>query len=204
MNKGFVIYISVITFFCTLFIMLNHFFAPPLTPWFDDFPLWLNIVGVLSSTVAVIALDGIFAHICHKNQNRLNPFSKFFNVSKKQKNILEKFGFRKIKNFLPDLGVLVKFPKDKIANPNSKEYIYTYIMESCSGELGHFLGAFLGFLIVFLFPPGVFPLWIWLHFGVPVALVNFVLSILPSFALRYNRYGISLIYQRLVRKEKSQ
>ena len=204
MNKGFVIYVSIIAFFCACFITFNHFFAPPLAPWFDDFPLWFNILGVLGSTVAVIALDGAIAHICHKYQNRFDPFSRFFEVSKKQKTVLGNLGIKKIKNFLPDLGVLVKFPKDKIVDPKSKEYVYTYIVESCSGELGHLLGAFLGFLIVFIFPPGIFPLWIWLRFGVPVALVNFVLCILPPLALRYNRYGLAQIYQRLVLRENRQ
>ena len=179
-------------------ITLNHFFA---APRFDYFPTWLNFVGVTGSTAAVILLDGLLAHISHKCQHRLKPFGSFFNVTRKQKDILGKLGAKKLKNYLPDLGVIVKFRKDKIADPKSKEYIYAYILESCDGELGHILGAFLGFLIVFIFPPAVFPIGYWLCFGVPVAVVNFVLCILPPLALRYNRYSLSQIYRKLTEKE---
>jgi len=196
MNKGFILYIAVILCGWAVVITLNHFLT--------ELRLWLNIVGVVGSTAAVIGIDGLVAHICHKNQRRIDPFSRFFNVTKRQKNVLAKLGIRKIKNYLPDLGILVKFPKGKIVDPKSKEYVYTYIMESCSGELGHILGAFFGFLIVFIFPPGLFPLWYWLCFGIPVASVNFVLCILPPLALRYNRYSLSQIYFRLAEKERRQ
>jgi len=161
-----------------------------------DFPLWLNVLGVLVSIVAVIALDGLIAHICHKLQNRVNPFSRFFSVSKRQKNVLGALGAKRYKKFLPDLGALVKFPKKKIAQPGSKEYIGLYLAESASGEAGHWIGAAAGFLIIFMFP-----LKYYLCFGIPVAAVNFILCVLPALALRYNRYSLQVIYKGLERRE---
>lgn len=159
-------------------------------------PLWFNIAGVVATTIAVIAIDGIVAAICHKFQDRLDPESKYFKVSKKEKLRLERIGVRSFKDYLPDLGMLVKFPKGKIVDPRSPEYLMRYIMESCSGEIGHLIGAFAGFILLF-----AFPLQYILCFGLPVAIVNFVLSLLPVFSLRYNRYRLTLLYIRLQREQ---
>ncbi|MCL2796884.1 MAG: hypothetical protein FWD58_02355 [Firmicutes bacterium] len=195
MNKGFYIYIAVIlcgwAAIITLNCILTHIWP------------WLIAVGVIGSTVVVIAIDAVCAHICHVRQSRIDPFSRFFNVSKRQKNVLTRLGIRKLKNYLPDLGVLVKFPKGRIVDPKSKEYVRTYMMESCSGEIGHIFGAFFGFLILLIFPPWI-PLFAgyWLSLTLPVALVNFVLCLLPPLALRYNRYSLAQIYLRLEAREK--
>ena len=160
------------------------------------FPVWFNIVGVTVSTIAVIAVHGLCAHICHKNQSRINPFSKYFNVTKKQHSIYPKFGVKKFKTLLPDLGKLVKFPKGKILDPKSKEYLYFYLLESCSGELGHLIAIFAGFLVVFLFPLKYF-----LCFGIPVATINAILALMPLIALRYNRYNLQSMYKILESRE---
>ena len=196
MNKGLIIYISLILCSWVVMCTLGYFFT--------DIKLWVSIIGVIGSTVAVIAVDGGLAHLSHKLQARINPFSRFFNVTKRQKDILSKMGVRKLKNYLPDLGILVKFPKNKIADPKSKEYVYAYILESCDGERGHIWGAFFGFIIVFIFPPVLVPLWYqyWLSVSIPVACVNFVLCLLPSIALRYNRYALTQIYKRLDSREQ--
>ena len=189
-----ILYITVILLGMVGIAVMNYFVFMPETA--IGFPLWLNIVGVVVSTIAVIAIDGGLAAIAHKFQNKINPFSKYFNVSKKEKRRLEKIGVRKFKDFLPDLGFLAKFPKGEVAQPKNKDYVYLYIMESCSGEIGHLLGTVLGFLIIFLFP-----LKYVLCFGVPVGIVNFVLSLLPVFSLRYNRYKLTIVYRKLEKDE---
>ena len=186
-------YISIIIICMAAIITVNHFVA---TSVFDFFPIWFNILGVIGTTIAVIALDSLIAHICHKTQNRINPFSKYFNVTKRQHRIYPKFGVKKFKNLLPDLGKLVKFPKGKVLDPKSKEYIYIYLLESCSGELNHLISIFAGFLVVF-----IFPLKFFLCFGIPVAIVNAVLAIMPLIALRYNRYNLQSMYKILEARE---
>jgi len=196
MNKGLIIYIAVIVCGWAVIIALNWIFTV--------IPPWLIALGVIGSTVVIIAVDGFAAHLCHVAQPRMDPFSKFFNVTKRQKVILTKLGVKKLKNYLPDLGGFVKFKKGKIVDPKSKEYVYAYIMESCSGELGHIFGAIFGFLILLIFPPWV-PLFsgYWLTLTLPVACVNFVLCLLPPLALRYNRHALTQIYQRLDQRSKA-
>ena len=186
-------YISIIITCIAIIITVNYFVAMPIIP---DFPLWLNFVGVIGTTIAVIALDALIAHICHKIQNHINPFSRYFLVTKRQHRIYPKLGVKKFKNLLPDLGKLVKFPKGKIIDPKSKEYLYIYLLESCSGELNHLIAVFAGFLVVFIFPLKYF-----LCFGIPVAIVNAVLSLMPLLALRYNRYNLQSMYKMLEARE---
>ncbi|GHU98469.1 hypothetical protein FACS1894211_02250 [Clostridia bacterium] len=188
------LYIIVIIACASVFNALDCLvFIPP-----PDTPVWFVSLGVWGSTVAVIALDALLAWACRAARNRMNPFSRFFAVSQKGKRVLTKLGVRRFKRFLPDLGKVVKFAKGKIAEPDNKDYIYQYMLESCSGELGHWAGILFGFLIVFLFP-----LKYCLYFGIPVAFVNAVLSLLPALSLRYNRYALTLLYKKLERKEQN-
>ncbi len=180
---------------CMACIGVHNYFV--FMPVLDYFPLWLNIAGVIIAAVAVIAIDGGAEALIHKFQDKLDPDSKYFSVSKKEKRRLERLGVRRFKAFLPDLGFLAKFPKGEIEQPKDKEYVHRYIMESCSGELGHLIGAAAGFLTIF-----IFPLKYVLCFGVPVGIVNFVLSLLPVLALRYNRYKLTIVYKRLCRTEE--
>lgn len=187
------LYLSVISFFVAAFIVFNHFVYAPIM----DLPLWLNIVGVISSTVAVIAVDGIAASVCHALQKKhFHPDGKYFIVSVAERRRLEKLGIKRLKKLVPDLGGIVKFPKGKILEPGSKEYVYLYLKESCSGEAGHIAGMILGFLIMLIFPR------FWFCIGLPVAIVNLVLSFLPVLVLRYNRHSLNNIYNRLVKRDE--
>lgn len=186
-------YIFIIFGFNIALITTNIFVAMPIF----GLPLWYNIVAAISSTVAVIVIDGLLASLSHSQVKKMKPFSKYFIVSKREKNFWIKIGVKKFKEYLPDLGGLVKFKKGSIVNPNSKEYVYTYIQESCCGEIGHLLGLIFGFLIIL-----IFPLKYWLCFGFPIAVVNAILCFLPAVALRYNRHTLTLIYEILLKKEK--
>lgn len=190
------LYLSIIIAMSSSFIIMNAFVFGPML----DMPLWLNFLGVIGSVLAVITIHGLCAHFSHASQDKINPFSKYYTVSKGNRSFLIKMGVKRFKDYLPDLGFLVKFPKSKIADPNDPEYIYLYILETCSGERGHLWAALLGYLIIFLFPLKYF-----YCFGIPVATVNAILAILPVIALRYNRYGLAAVYKRLeVRKRNKE
>ena len=198
-----IFYIGIIIISAAAIITFNHFVAPVLEfpsglDFFRvaDFPLWFNFLGVISTAIAVIIIHGLCAHISHKTQNRINPFSKYYNVTARQHRLYPKLGVKKFKNLLPDLGKLVKFPKGKILDPKSKEYLYFYLLESCSGERGHLMAIFAGFLVVF-----IFPLKYLLCFGIPVATVNAVLAMMPVLSLRYNRYNLQSMYKILEARE---
>ena len=191
-------YLAVVILGNALLITLNHFFGSQLFN-LEWFPLLFIILGVVGSTIGAIAIDATTAGLCHLIQNRLNLFSKYFYASKRQRNIMRRFGVGKFKNFLPDLGVLVKFPKGKIVDPKSKEYVHRYIMESCSGELGHIVGLFaviaIGLLTLFFIPQFFLP------FILPIITINTILCFLPVLSLRYNRCALYTIYQILDKRE---
>jgi hypothetical protein len=195
-----ILYGLVIGIMATIVFIINHFcYAPIFEAANIFFPWWFNLVSIIVFILLAIAIDGLFAHIAHKLQPKLNYQSKYFTVSLKQTRILKRFGVKKFKDYLPDLGFLAGFKKGRIAEPKNPEYLLKYIKESCDGELGHLLGAVFGFGLIF-----IYPLHYWLCFGLPVALINMVLSIMPVMALRYNRYALMLVYQRMVRQQNAE
>jgi len=176
-------YLIVIIAFCALLVLFNYIVL--------DYTLLNNTLLVVTSACVIIALDGLLAYLSHMTRGFINPFWGFFKVGKRQKTFLSKLGVRRFKELLPDLGVLVKFPKGKIVDPKSPEYVHRYLLESCVGEIGHILGAVCGFAVILLFPTSI---W---HIGMPIAVINAILSLLPVLALRYNRHTLFLLYKRL-------
>ena len=165
-----------------------------------EFTFGYNLLGVFGSIAAVFAIDLAFAFLCRSLHGKvIRPSARYFRVGKREKRFLERLGVRRFKDWLPDVGKIVKFPKGEIAKPRDKEYLYAYIVESCSGELNHLLSIFFGFLIVF-----IFPLRYALCFGVPVAAINSLLNLFPLLALRYNRYKLTAVHHRLEVLEQKQ
>lgn len=188
-----ILYIIVILLAWAGMFLVNHFVFMPVL----DFAVWFNIVAIIGSTIVVIIIDGLCAAVAHALQKKhFSPLSPYFTVSPKEQKRLEALGIKRIKHLIPDLGVLVKFAKNKVENPRSKQYIYMYLKESCSGEAGHTVSMFLGFLVIF-----ILPLQYIFCFGLPVAIFNFILNLLPVLSLRYNRPRMMNIYRILERKE---
>ncbi len=150
------------------------------------------ILAVVLSTVAVIIVDGIFATFTRWifPKKWFGVDKTHFMASKRECRFLERIGIKKWKDKVLELGMFANFRKNKIAQPNNPEYIKRYIYEANCGILGHALGAFFGYLIVF-----IYPLQYWLCFGVPVATVNLVLSLMPLFILRYNLPKLHVLYK---------
>lgn len=188
-----ILYLIIILSSMVLIIISNQFILVPVF----TLPIWFNITGVAASTIIIILFDGFLAYLARLFQKKYNPFSKYFSVSIKEKIFYEKIGIKKFKDLLPDLGAIVKFKKGEIQEPKNKDYVFLYMKESCSGEIGHLISIFFGFLIIFCFP-----LKYTLYFGLPVSIVNAILNLLPVIALRYNRYKLSILYKRLSKNEQ--
>ena len=86
------------------------------------------------------------------------------------------------------------FSKKHIKDPNDPEYIKTFIVECNKGTVEHFVSIFAGFLCIF-----IFPLKYALVIGVPVAIINVILNILPIFILRYNIPKLKVVLKRAER-----
>lgn len=160
--------------------------------------LWTLLFTVIA-IVTVIIIDGLVATVCRLlPKTCANSDSKFYQVSQKEKKFYEKLKIRKWKDKIPEIGHFTGFRKNKIADPQSVEYVERFLLEACYGELGHLWIIPFGFLILALF----FISKTWLALAIPVACVNAVLNLLPVFVLRYNRYKLEILRKNLLRKQE--
>ena len=161
---------------------------------------WFVIGAVVATTAFQIAVDGLAAFVISKFPARwFDETNKHFVVSKRSVKFYEKLKIKKWKDKVLELGALSGFRKNKIASTDDPEYFRRFIVESNKGIVEHRCGYFLGFLGIFLFP-----LKYALSIGVPIAIVNLVLSALPTMILRYNIPKLTIVLKRLERqKEKT-
>ncbi len=175
--------------FCMAIIVLCNVIALPSTLGFTvlGLMLWTTVC-----TISVIVIDGIFATIVR----RLLPHKWFsadkkgFMAGKRECRFYEKIGIKKWKEKVIELGVFTSFRKNKIAEPNNADYIKRYIIEANFGIICHMAGIIFGVGAVFCCPKTL-----WLSVGVPVVVVNVVLSALPTFILRYNLTKLHVLYK---------
>lgn len=145
--------------------------------------VWYIIFASISSTIAVIMIDSIFATIIRRAMPNkwFSHERKIFNVSKKEIKFYQKIGIRKWKDKVIELGMFTGFRKNKLIDPRNNEYISRFLLESNYGIVIHLVSVFVGYSIIL-----IFPFKYALCFGVPIATVNAVLNLLPTFILRYN------------------
>ena len=163
-----------------------------------DTAAWYNIIIlVVVCTALQFALNGIIAIIINKMPDKLfGVDSPLYNVSEAEKTFYRKLKVRSWKDKVWELGGLGGFRKNKLNDPNNPEYIERFIIECNKGVVTHRIGYFVGFLGVFLFP-----LKYALVIGIPVALVNLFLNILPTMVLRYNTPKLQVVLKRLKRTQ---
>lgn len=188
-----VLYLSVIFSAMVIISVCNIAFGMS----FFGYSPWFVILMVVVSTAFQFVIDGIIAWLWHFTPNKwYMPDRKIMQVSDKQVKFYEKMKIRKWKDKVWELGGLGGFSKAKLVDANSPEYITQFIIESGKGIVEHYIGAFAGFLCVF-----IFPLKYALVIGVPVALVNFVLNILPIWILKYNIPKLKVVLKRAERNK---
>lgn len=165
---------------------------------FTSASVWFIILAVVVTTAFQFVIDGVFAIIINKMPNKWFAMdNKHYHVSKRAQEFYEKLKIRKWKDKVWELGGLGGFRKNKLATPNNAEYIERFIVESHKGILTHRIGYFVGFLGIF-----IFPLKYALVIGLPIAIVNLILNILPVMILRYNIPKLKLLHKRLKRNEE--
>lgn len=177
-----------------LIILLNILFNK-----FELSTLYIILAAVLGA-IAVIAIDGVFAFIIRRLPEKWFSYDKkIWNVSKAECNFYEKLGIKLWKDKILELGVFTSFSKKTIANPDSKEYMERFILESNYGAIIHIANAIFGFLVIFCFP-----LKLVFCFGLPISIVNAILSLLPYMILRYNIPRLHRMRNLLEKKELRQ
>ena len=190
-----VLYLSIIFVAMAIIIVFNCLFGGYA---FDNSTLWVILTTTLM-VVGEILIQGLFAFIVHSLPNKWFDGKKFFEVSRKERKFYEKLKIKSWKDKVFELGALGGFRKNKIKDPGSPEYLKEFIIESNKGVIIHITGMIMGSAIMFVLPiKYILRITLWVY------LVGFLLSLLPTFILRYNIPKLQVAYERAVRTLKNQ
>lgn len=188
------LYMFIIFFVLLILTGLNSLFA--ITIYHSS--IWTLISAILSSFTLVIIIDSFFAILIGILPKKwFGVKNRCFHVSKKEQKFYERLNIRKWKDHILELGWLGGFSKRKIKDPNDPKYFERFIIESNRGITEHILGMIFGFGIAFAFPE-----YAW-SVGVPIAIVNMVLNILPTMVLRYNMPKLKTVYYGLIKRQQN-
>ena len=185
---------SIVIIFCmTLISGMNMFF----NPLYQDKP-WVYILFTIGFTVMAVVIDGIVAFAIRKMPEKWFEKNRgIFKTGERELAFYEFLRVKKWKDYVPELGCFTGFHKNKLANPFDNKYIWRFIIESRYGVAIHFYSVPTSFLLLLLD-------WrmysgesnIWLTIGLPVAIVNAILIVLPAFILKYNLPRLLRIYDK--------
>lgn len=178
----------------TVIIILANFFASGNLELNNL--LWLSI-DTVTGVIAIIAWDGLMAFLIRRllPMSWFAPGKKIFQVSKGERKFYLSLKIKSWKDKIPELGGFTSFHKNELTSSGDIEYLKRFIIESNYGVIIHIENALLGFLI-FLIPLCSKPsIWI------PIFAVNFVLSMLPVFVLRYVTYTLNRLYDKQLKNK---
>lgn len=185
---------SIVIIFCmTLISGMNMFF----NPLYQDQP-WVYILFTIGFTIMAVVIDGIVAFAIRKMPKKWFEKNRgIFKTGERELAFYEFLRVKKWKDYVPELGCFTGFHKNKLANPFDNKYIWRFIIESRYGVAIHFYSVPTSFLLLLLD-------WrmysgesnIWLTIGLPVAIVNAILVVLPAFILKYNLPRLLRIYDK--------
>ena len=185
-------YIITVTVTTALVTALNIYLGGIFSPTALIRELLLTLLGIL----AVFIIDALFAFIIRRLPERFfAPNAPAFNVPKWERNLYRRSKINKWKRHVPEWGCFTGFHKDKLQDPNDSAYVSRFLLESNYGVAGHIAGAIFGFAIIFI--PVLHPL----AAALPIALVNALLSLMPTAVLRFNTPALRGLLKRNLNKE---
>ena len=158
------------------------------------------LLVILLSLLCLLLIDAVVALIIHKLPKKLmNPYKKIYKVFLWEKKFYHALGIRKWKDKIPETGkALTGFGKSKVESMDDTDYLYTFMIETVYAEVLHFWSAIFGFFIVFISPK------LFVVVGLPLALANVILQIMPVMVQRYNRPKLMLAYERAKKNKQNQ
>jgi glycosyl-4,4'-diaponeurosporenoate acyltransferase len=161
---------------------------------------FLLLFGMTALAVVFeIVVDALTATVARLMPAKFADYNKkIYHVSAKEKKFYEKLKIRLWKDKIPEIGHFTGFRKNKLADPQSVEYVDRFLLESCYGELGHFFSLFIGFTVLLLYPISE----VWIVLTIPVAIVNFFLNLPSLLVLRYNSYKLVVLKKSLLKKQQ--
>lgn len=194
------LYSIIILISSALIMGVNVLFHPGNEPWY--YYIYWTVIFVVGAFIIDALVAFIIRWVWPKKW--FNTNNKMFITSYNEMKFYRFIGLNKWKNKLPELGGFTNFHKDKFANPNDNKYVSRFIEEACYGVAIHELSVPFGFLILLLdyrIYLGTTN-FIFLTIGLPVAIINGILILLPAFILKNNLYRLRNIYKSNQAKEK--
>lgn len=180
----------------SVLIALGNFLADGV---YTEEAFFALLLSTLLGVLAVVLLDGLLAFVIRRlPEGWFAPERGCFAVSEKEAHLYRRLKINKWKRYVPELGCFTGFHKDTLGDTKSSSYLGRFLLESNYGVLGHIAGAVFGFLILLL--PFLRPRTV----ALPIALVNFVLNLLPTAILRANTPALRRLYQRSLAKENKE
>ena len=185
---------SVVIVMCMILISGANMLFNPL---YQD-KLWAYILFTIGFTIMAVVIDGIVAFAIRKMPEKWFEKNKgIFKTGERELAFYEFLKVKKWKDYVPELGCFTGFHKNKLVNPFDNKYIWRFIVESRYGVAIHFYSVPTSFLLLLLD-------WrmysgesnIWLTIGLPVAIINAILIVLPAFILKYNLPRLLRIYDK--------
>lgn len=172
----------------------------------------LVYVGVSALfTALAFALDAVIAMAVRRlPEGAVDPRRGIYRVAKWEKTFYRKLGIVHWKDKIPEAGgLLVGFQKSRVLDFHDNAYLLTFMRESVYAEVMHVISAAAGFALpVLCVLPRLWSLavpdvrWGW-RIALPVALVNFVLQVLPVMVQRYVRPQLMRVYERNLAREQT-
>ena len=158
-----------------------------------------HLLVTLLGVVAVFAIDGLLAFVIRRLPSRwFLPEARLFSVGKWEKNLYRRTKINCWKKYVPEWGCFTGFRKDKMRSADDSDYIGRFLLESNYGVAGHVAGAAFGFLILLI------PQLRTLSVALPIAVINMILSLLPTMILRFNTPALRRLYRRNLEREQKQ
>lgn len=193
------LYSIIILIAMAITITLNCFF----NPLYQD-KFWIYIIVTVVAVIIAVALDGLVAFVIRKMPEKW--FSKdkgIFKTGPREFRFYKFLRVNKWKEHVPELGSFTCFHKNQFSNPFDNEYVSRFILEARYGVAIHLFSVPFSFLIPLMdwkMYTGQSNLW--LTIGLPVAIINAILIVLPAFILKYNLPTLVRIYNNNLEKEK--
>lgn len=175
-------------------------FAGHMSPVFAFFAAYVTmLISFLLDTVVAL----IVRYLLPKRW--LDGRLRFWRVHKAERRIYVRLGIRHWKDKIPEAGgLLVGFSKKHIAEPKNPEYLLKFLSETCYAECMHWISAIAGFAVIPLSFSALLPFSEHLFFfGLPVAVINAILQILPILVQRYVRPFLLHAYNHYQAKENA-
>ncbi len=156
------------------------------------------LITIIYTFLALFVIDALVAILVRILPKKLvNPFNKIYKVRTWETKLYLKLKVRNWKDKIPETGkALAGFGKDKVLDMNDNRYIYKFMEETVYAEVMHVISAVLSIFVIFI------NLKLWYIVGLPMAIVNFVIQILPVIVQRYNRPKLALLYERNEKKSQ--